>query len=94
MRLAVGAGPLALSQTRAAALACRRVAAGVGSRHAGETVAFACRCVQVYAGVASVRVTPMRSPDRVCRVSCPVAYTIAYSPCAPRPTDPVPRGQL
>ena len=24
----------------------------------------------------------------------PVAYTIAYSPCAPRPTDPVPRGQL
>ena len=24
----------------------------------------------------------------------PVAYTIAYSPCALRPTDPVPRGQL
>ena len=23
-----------------------------------------------------------------------LAYTIAYSPCAPRPTDPVPRGQL
>jgi len=24
----------------------------------------------------------------------PLAYTIAYSPCAPRPTDPVPRGLL
>ena len=23
-----------------------------------------------------------------------LAYTIAYSPCAPRPTDPAPRGQL
>ena len=23
-----------------------------------------------------------------------LAYTIAYWPCAPRPTDPVPRGQL
>ena len=28
------------------------------------------------------------------QVPCALAYTIAYSPCAPRPTDPVPRGQL
>ena len=31
---------------------------------------------------------------RQSNVCCPVAYTLAYSPCAPRPTDPVPRGQL
>ena len=27
-------------------------------------------------------------------LKCALAYTIAYWPCAPRPTDPVPRGQL
>ena len=28
------------------------------------------------------------------RHATPLAYTIAYSPCAPRPTGPVPRGKL
>ena len=28
------------------------------------------------------------------RAACALAYTIAYSPCAPRPTDPVSLGQL
>ena len=83
--MGTGAGPGGAHQVFAAAV---QDAASQRSRveEQGVLIGEACCVVGLLRCGVGVVCAKRPEPTR--------AYTIAYSPCAPRPTDPVPRGQL